>query len=187
MDNNNAEVMTLMKEGDQLWAQHNEQAIKKYEKALELCSPSAQHAVWILASLGEVYWQTSDYKNAFACFEGALIEAKSRTNPYLLLREGQLVYELSSTWKLTKDYMQKGKHFQASEDLAAALRGGGLAVFNGEDEKYLKWAMQSTATPKIGWNNYVAPESSVSHMRKAPEGTMIASVIASKLPGSKPS
>lgn len=45
---------------------------------------------------------------------------------------------------------EQGKHWKASDELGRALIGGGVVVFQGEDEKYLTWIKNILKAPQEG-------------------------------------
>ncbi|GKS92247.1 tetratricopeptide repeat protein [Acidovorax sp. SUPP2539] len=102
-------------------------AIEPLQRALDLL-PAPQHEweawTWLNGSLGEAYFNLSDFKMARISFLDAMSGPGGEGNPYLLLRVGQSAFELGET-------------AQAKQMLAQAHMQEGDELFSDEDPKYL--------------------------------------------------
>ncbi|AVS91625.1 hypothetical protein C8246_07235 [Paracidovorax avenae] len=79
---------------------------------------------WLNGTLGEAYFDLCDYKMAKISFLDAMSGPDGISNPYLLLRAGQTLFEL-------------GELAQARHMLAKAHMQEGDELFSDEDPKYL--------------------------------------------------
>ena len=109
-----------------------ELAEKKYLEALDLIpKPKTEWeaSTWLYVALGEVYFFSSKYLEAISFFSEALKCPEGLGNPLINLRMGQCYYELgnygSAKGYLLKAYMVEGKE-----------------IFEGEDDKYIKFVAQ---------------------------------------------
>jgi tetratricopeptide (TPR) repeat protein len=107
-------------------------AEKKYLEALDLIpKPKTEWeaSTWLYVALGEVYFFSSKYLEAISFFSEALKCPEGLGNPLINLRMGQCYYELgnygSAKGYLLKAYMVEGKE-----------------IFEGEDDKYIKFVAQ---------------------------------------------
>lgn len=102
-------------------------AIDPLNEALDLL-PEPQHDwdawTWLNATLGDAHFALADYKNAKISLFDALSGPDGSTNPFILLRLGQSLYEL-------------GEYAQAHSWLAQAHMLEGDALFAQEPAKYL--------------------------------------------------
>lgn len=104
-------------------------ALTAWEEALALI-PEPRNAyvesVWLLASIGDVYFQREDYADALEFYESARgnLSGEGATNPFVLLRLGQC-------------YLEGGDEEQAKEHLLKAYMLEGEELFEEEDGKYL--------------------------------------------------
>ena len=127
------EICDLSQEGDQYLDDDNfELAEKKYLEALDLIpKPKTEWeaSTWLYVALGEVYLFSSKYLEAISFFSEALKCPEGLGNPLINLRMGQCYYELgnygSAKGYLLKAYMVEGKE-----------------IFEGEDDKYIKFVAQ---------------------------------------------
>lgn len=78
---------------------------------------------WIKGSLGDAFFSSQDYANAKESFFDALNGPDGWTNPFILLRLGESLYEM-------------GDEDAASEYLARAYMLEGEELFRDEDSKY---------------------------------------------------
>lgn len=125
-----AAITRLCNEGDQLAKEGDDRAAhQKYSEAWELVPEDKadwEASTWILAALGELFFQRGDIDEAKNCFLRAVQCPKGFGNPYIHLRIGQLQFEQSNL---------KG----AADNLARAYMGAGADIFAKEDPKYLSF------------------------------------------------
>lgn len=117
----------LCQKGDQ-FAQIDQldDALDQYEAAWQLLpSPPEQWpaATWILMAAGDVYFEKRDFVAASETLQESLKCPDAETNPFILLRLGQSLFEI-------------GDLNSAANALEAAFRLGGAELFVDEDPKY---------------------------------------------------
>ncbi|WHX47203.1 hypothetical protein QNH46_13600 [Paenibacillus woosongensis] len=103
-----------------------EDAINKYLVALEIIpSPKKdwEASTWIYTALGDAYFINDEYEKAKDCFYNALNCPDGISNPLILLRLGESLFEC--------DDMHKAANY-----LLKAYMLEGYKIFNEEDEKY---------------------------------------------------
>lgn len=120
----------LCQKGDQ-FAQIDQfdDALDQYEAAWQLLpEPKNQWpaASWILMAAGDVYFEMRDFVAASETLRDSLEMPGGESNPFLLLRLGQSLFEL-------------GNLDAAAEALEAVYRGRGTELFLDEDPKYLNF------------------------------------------------
>lgn len=105
-----------------------DEAIKKYNKAKDLLLDPVydwEAATWIFTALGDAFYLSGRYEDAFH----NLIEAQKCPdgigNPFILLRIGQCYYELNDMGNARKYLLQ-------------AYMMEGDQIFQSEEEKYFK-------------------------------------------------
>ncbi|MFD1838958.1 hypothetical protein [Paracidovorax cattleyae] len=115
------------KANDALESDRPSAAIEPLQQALDLL-PAPQYEweawTWLNGSLGEAYFNLSDFRMARISFLDAMSGPGGQGNPYLLLRVGQSALELGETT-------------QAKQMLAQAHMQEGDELFSDEDPKYL--------------------------------------------------
>lgn len=132
-----ARIQELFARGDTLLGEDRfAQAIALYQQALELIpEPVKAHrlAAHAHANLGDAYLLLKRYEEARRAFQDAVESKQGAGNAYVQLRLGQCAYEL-------------GDLGQAEEHLAHAHALKGEEIFEGEEEKYLRFirALDST-------------------------------------------
>lgn len=106
-------------------------ALTAWEEALALI-PSPRNAyvesIWLLASIGDVYFQREDYQEAMEFYEEAKgnLTGEGAVNPFVLLRLGQCC-------------LKTGDEEGAREFLLRAYMLEGEAVFEEEDDEYFEF------------------------------------------------
>ncbi|MEO3943987.1 tetratricopeptide repeat protein [Gorillibacterium sp. CAU 1737] len=122
-------IVQLCKEGDtfvemgQLAA-----AIESYTAALDLVplpKNDWETSTWIYSALGDAYFYMKDYENAKNQFYHALNCPDGVSNPFLLLRLGESLYECGDLEK-------------AKEYLLRAYLLEGYKIFFNEEDQYFK-------------------------------------------------
>lgn len=104
------------------------EAIKQFTSALEYVPEPKEEwetTGWLHASIGDAYFQQSDYKTALDHFQIANRIYGSEPNAFVLLRYGQCFYELKDE-KQAVNYLLQAYMFEGEE------------IFD-EDEKYLRF------------------------------------------------
>ena len=133
-------ILALCEKGDVFAAAEDwQKARQTYREAQALLSsPSCQSeaAVWILGALADVEFLSREYEEALVSATSA-IAAGGLGNPFLHLRAGQAALELS-------------RMDLAADELCRAYMGGGVEVFDGEDEKYLRYLQGRIRPPASG-------------------------------------
>ena len=106
-----------------------QEAIDALNEALDLLPPP-QHDwdawTWLNATLGDAYFALADYKNARIALFDALSGPDGNTNPFIMLRLGESLFEL-------------GEMAQARRWLAQARMLEGDALFAQEPVHYLRF------------------------------------------------
>lgn len=120
----------LSEEGNQL-AEANDfdAATNKYEEALTLLplpKNEQEEAMWLYASIGDMYFYKDDYESSADYFYNALNCPDGQVNGFVHLRLGEDLFEME----------QKDK---ALDHLLRAYMLEGKEIFNGEDEKYFEF------------------------------------------------
>jgi tetratricopeptide (TPR) repeat protein len=123
-------IDALCQKGDQ-FAQIDQQddALDQYEAAWELLpAPKNQWpaATWILMAVGDVYFEKHDFVSAAAALRESLRCPDGDTNPFILLRLGQCLFEL-------------GDYDGAANAFEFTFRENGESLFLDEDPKYLNF------------------------------------------------
>lgn len=102
-------------------------AIEPLNQALDMLpepQPDWEAWTWLNGTLGEAYFDLGDFKMAKISFLDAMSGPDGISNPYLLLRAGQSLFEL-------------GELAQARHMLAQAHMQEGDELFSDEDPKYM--------------------------------------------------
>lgn len=103
-----------------------EKAIESYMEALDLVPlPKNQWetSTWIYTALGDTYYYNREYETAKSHLYNALNCPEGTSNPFILLRLGQSLYEC-------------GELEKAQEYLLRAYMLEGYKIFFHEDDKY---------------------------------------------------
>ncbi|MEA5452132.1 hypothetical protein VB780_26395 [Leptolyngbya sp. CCNP1308] len=104
-------------------------AIKQYHKAFDLIPEPFEDykaSTWLLTATGDTYFLAQDYTNTLHALEEAMYCPEAVGNPFIHLRLGQALFELSNFDK-------------AKDELARAYLGGGQEIFEGENPKYYEY------------------------------------------------
>lgn len=121
-------VTDLCDEGEGLLDEGNyDNALKKYKQALDLLPLPKEEweaSTWIYTAIGDVFFSKKEYLVASTNFYNALNCPNGISNPFILLRLGQSLFEI-------KD-MDKAKEY-----LLRAYMLEGYKIFNSEDDKYI--------------------------------------------------
>lgn len=122
-------IEELSQEGNILMENNKfDEAIEKFNAAIALVpSPKSEWeaSTWLYTAIGDAFFLKKDYKNAKDSFYNALNCPKGLSNPFILLRIGQSLFECKE--------LDKAKEF-----LLKAYMLEGTGVFNDEDEKYIE-------------------------------------------------
>lgn len=123
------QIVQLCEEGDTLVEEGQfDKAIESYIEALDLV-PSPKNnweaSTWIYTALGDAYFINDDYEMAKSNFYNALNCPDGITNPLILLRLGESLFEC-------------GELDKAKEYLLKAYMLEGYKIFVEEDDKYFK-------------------------------------------------
>jgi tetratricopeptide (TPR) repeat protein len=134
-------VERLCIEGGRLMAagKHNK-AFRKFVAALDLLPEPREQwnaAGWILVAIGENAVRAGSFRAAERPLADAMLCPGTVGNPWVHLRLGQVRFEL-------------GNRDAAADELARAYLGGGRAIFDGLDPKYLALAEEDLQPPP-GW------------------------------------
>ncbi len=130
----------LCQKGDQFAQidQHDD-ALDQYEAAWELLpEPKNQWpaATWILMAAGDVYFEKRDFLAASQTLRESLDSPDGKTNPFILLRLGQSLFEIADL-------------DGAADALEAAFQQYGEGLFEDEDPKYLDFVKTQIGVMKI--------------------------------------
>jgi tetratricopeptide (TPR) repeat protein len=140
-DNIHAELKELCAEGDVLLQKHEfADAYKNYMSALRLVPEPKeryQATTWIMAALGDLYFQAKDFSQAEKVLSDAMHCVGAIGNPFLHLRLGQAQLEL-------------GNEQRAADELCRAYMGAGREVFAKEDRKYFEFLKTKITPPASG-------------------------------------
>ncbi len=101
------------------------EALAVWKEGLALIPEPQQfygETVWFLASIGDVYFQQGDYKEALACFDSARgnLSGDGYGNPFVMLRLGEC-------------FLETGDEKNALEYLLRAYMLEGRDIFEGDD------------------------------------------------------
>lgn len=123
-------ITELSRAGDERAAQGDYRgAIAHYNdgwKLLPAPKNDWEAATWLLAALGDAYFQIGDHASARKALEYATTCPGGIGNPYLHLRLGQV-------------YFEQGEQAWAADELARAYMSEGPELFAAEDIKYLEF------------------------------------------------
>jgi tetratricopeptide (TPR) repeat protein len=138
-----AEVQRLCAEGDDFANQNRlAEALSRFRDAWGLLPEPRldwSAALWVLGAIGDVQFQGREYaagRDTLMTVMKAFPEA--RDNPFLRLRLGQCLYEL-------------GEQREAANWLAGAFLTAGMALFGGQDPKYVTFIKSKLQPPPGGW------------------------------------
>ena len=127
-------VVSLCREGDSLAAREDfAGAVAKYREAHALLPPPAgrwEAATWIYTAIGDALFHAGDYQVARTFLHKALTCPNGLGNAFVHLRLGQTQYEV-------------GNLVGAQRELSRAYAVGGKRVFEGDDPKYLAFAVKA--------------------------------------------
>lgn len=120
-------ILELCKEGNVL-TERGEiiKAIESYTAALELVPSPKDNwdtSTWIYTSIGDSYFHNNSYELAKSNFYNALNCPGGITNPFILLRLGESLFEC-------------GEHDKAKDYLLRSYMLEGYKIFFSEDGKY---------------------------------------------------
>jgi tetratricopeptide (TPR) repeat protein len=126
-----AKISELCARGDALaHSKAYADAIQEYRRAWDLLPEPKMKwkaAAWILAALGDAYFQSGEYKAAADIFSEAILNIPGGLgNPFFHLRLGQSLFEL-------------GDRRKGADELMRAYMGAGEEIFGAEDPKYLQY------------------------------------------------
>ena len=137
-----ADIERLCAEGDHQMEQGDlAEAYKRYIGALQLVPEPVEDyeaSTWILAALGDLYFQARDYRQAVTVLSDAMHCPGAIGNPFLHLRLGQAQLEV-------------GNEERAADELSRAYMGGGSELFDEDDPKYFAFLKTKIAPPAGGW------------------------------------
>jgi tetratricopeptide (TPR) repeat protein len=137
-------VTSLSARGNQLFdAGLYEAARQEFEEAWKLLPEPINQweaATWLLASIGDCWFELNDYQQAHECFRKLLRDEfpDAMGNVFIHLRRGQTALEVGNT-------------AMAAEDLLTAYALGGCEAFDQDDPKYFAWLQANVAPPPSGW------------------------------------
>ncbi|MEK4522453.1 hypothetical protein MKX96_12595 [Psychrobacillus sp. FSL W7-1493] len=124
-----AHIVRLCEEGDSLIDEEEfDKAIEKYSHALELVplpKTDWEASTWIFTALGDTYFINEDYDMAKNNFYNALNCPDGFSNPLILMRLGESLFECRELEK-AKEYLLKAYLLE------------GYKIFNEEDDKYFE-------------------------------------------------
>ena len=103
-----------------------DKALKKYKKALDLVPLPKEEweaSTWIYSAIGDTYFLKEKYKTASTYFYNALNCPDGISNPFILLRLGQSLFEIQDLEK-SKEYLLRAYMIE------------GYIIFYNEDDKY---------------------------------------------------
>ncbi|KAF0813448.1 hypothetical protein IGB42_01799 [Andreprevotia sp. IGB-42] len=136
-----AEIEQLSEAGNALLDKEDfNGAFKHFMKALDLLpEPKTKwrEATWLLAALGDVYFLSRSYAQALQAFSDVMHCPEAIGNPFLHLRLGQCQFEA-------------GNLDRAADELARAYMGGGLEIFQNDDDKYFEFLKTRLKPPANG-------------------------------------
>lgn len=105
------------------------EAMKHYRAAWKLLPDPKQQweaSTWILAAMGDVHFLGGKFQNAIEDLTAALGSINALDNPFIYLRLGQ-------------SQLEAGNEAAAREALETAYELGDDDLWEGEDEKYLRF------------------------------------------------
>ncbi|MBD8035082.1 tetratricopeptide repeat protein [Solibacillus merdavium] len=108
--------------------EQNEKAIEIYLEALDLVpfpKEDWETSTWIYTALGDTYYYNSEYEQAKRHLYNALNCPNGASNPFILLRLGESLFEC-------------GELSKATEYLLRAYMLEGYKIFFNEDDKYFQ-------------------------------------------------
>ena len=117
------------------------EAFQRYIAALQrVPEPVEEHeaSTWILAALGDLYFQAKDYPQAVTVLSDAMHCPGAIGNPFIHLRLGQAQLEV-------------GNQARAADELSRAYMGGGGEIFDEDDPKYFAFLKTRIEAPAGGW------------------------------------
>lgn len=134
-------IMTLCASGDErVEGGDFDGAYRAYMDALQMVPAPRQTfeaTTWIMAALGDMYFQTADYAQARQVLTDAMHCVGAIGNPFLHLRLGQVQLEL-------------GNEERAADELCRAYMGAGKEIFEQEDQRYFDFLKTRIAPPADG-------------------------------------
>jgi tetratricopeptide (TPR) repeat protein len=135
-------ITQLSAEGDDL-LEHRQylEAAAKYSEAFALVpEPKTDWgaSTWLLTAIGDAFFQAGRYEDARTALTDAMHCPDAIGNPFIHLRLGQAQHEL-------------GNEERAADELARAYLQQGVAIFEGDDPKYLAFIKPRLAPPPGGW------------------------------------
>ncbi|MFF2484333.1 tol-pal system YbgF family protein [Paenibacillus sp. NPDC058071] len=127
-ENAHDQIVQLCKQGDTLFDKgQTDKAIESYTAALDLVPlPKSEWdtSTWIYTAIGDTYFHNGDYEMAKNNFFNALNCPDGISNPFILLRLGESLFECEELDK-------------AKEYLLRAYMLEGYKIFFTEDDKYI--------------------------------------------------
>lgn len=137
-----ADIERLCAEGDEQVGQGKlGEAYTSYMAALRLVPEPAEQfeaTTWILAALGDLYFQAEDYDQVVTVLGDAMHCPGAIGNPFLHLRLGQAQFEV-------------GNEARAADELCRTYMGGGSEIFDEDDPKYFAFLKTRIQAPAAGW------------------------------------
>jgi tetratricopeptide (TPR) repeat protein len=123
-------IELLSEQGNQAMElkKYNE-AYKKFISALELIPKPIEkwsESTWLMASIGDVYFQTKDYKQGVKILQDCMYCPDAIGNPFIHLRLGQCQFET-------------GNFDNAANELTRAYAIEGVEIFKDENPKYFEF------------------------------------------------
>ncbi|WP_379143044.1 hypothetical protein [Paenibacillus sp. sgz500992] len=123
------QILQLCKEGDALTEKGQIiKAIESYTAALELVplpKNNWETSTWIYTALGDAYFHNNSYEMAKSNFYNALNCPDEISNPFILLRLGESLFECGELAK-AKDYLLRAYMLE------------GYKIYFSEDDKYFE-------------------------------------------------
>ncbi|MFJ6268343.1 tetratricopeptide repeat protein [Lysinibacillus xylanilyticus] len=123
------QIVQLCKRGNALVENGQiEKAIENYIAALDLVplpKDNWETSTWIYTALGDTYYYNNDYEKAKSNLYNALNCPNGISNPFILLRLGESLFEC-------------GEMDKAKEYLLRAYMLEGYKIFFNEDDKYFE-------------------------------------------------
>ena len=131
-----AKIRTLTDQGN-AWMEDEDfdGAIEQFEEALQLVPEpwtDWEAATWILTAIGDAYFLSGGFQEAWEAFNDAIDCPGAKENPFVQLRLGQSEFEL-------------GNMDLAAKHLGLAYKLDGERVFEDEEPKYLELAKRQDA------------------------------------------
>lgn len=122
------QIEALSEKGNQAADESNfDGAISKFLQAFELLPHPKEEweaSTWLLASIGDMYFQKGDYTSAKKYLNDAMNCPDAVQNPFINLRLGQVLFETGECEK-SKEYLLRA-YMMEGED-----------IFVNEEERYL--------------------------------------------------